>query len=118
MAAFAIHMFRQDLVKQFEAKQAGPALVSNFLGKEGDKLTATVFVNRHIQFEGAYGITHLYLMKDKNGNEIKWFSSRHVLDEGCSYEITGRIKGHDVYKGVKATILTRAKGKELIAGGA
>jgi hypothetical protein len=62
-----------------------------------------------ISCENQYGVSHLHIFKDQNGNQFKWFSSSVRLDEGKTYTVTGSVKGHEEYKGVKGTSLTRCK---------
>ena len=106
--AFAIQMYRQDLAKKFTK-----ASKSDHLGIVGQKIQSTVLVTKDIPLEGAWGTTHLYIMKDEDGNIIKWFSSRSVLTEGYKYEIDARVKAHDEYNGTKGTVITRAKAQEI-----
>ncbi len=51
---------------------------------------------------------------DKNGNRFTWFTSgKSVLDEGKTYTGSATIKKHNEYKGIKSTIITRYKAKEV-----
>lgn len=91
-----------------------PKTESQYIGKVGDLLVATVtLVNIHTYETHFtyYGETnHIYKFADENGNTIVWkTTSFQELAEGKTYEIKGKIKEHSEYKGDKQTVLTRCK---------
>lgn len=93
------------------AEQVAPT--SEWVGQEKDKLTVQVKVERSNSFEGAYGWTTVFNMRDEAGNAFVWFSSKHqAMEVGKSYILTGTVKKHDTdnYRnGEKTTVLTRCK---------
>lgn len=93
-----------------EAQAAKDGENSDHVGTVGDKITVTVSVLSAGSFFGRFGETTIYKMKDETGNVFTWFSSSmSTLFEGATYEITGTVKKHDEFRGVKQTILTRCK---------
>ena len=50
-------------------------------------------------------------MEDKNGNNIKWFSSGTTtyLEDGQTYKIKATVKKQEEFKNKKQTIVTRLK---------
>lgn len=58
--------------------------------------------------ESQFGYWHLYEFKDVDGNIYKWFASRKITLENI-VTLTGIVKSHDEFKGVKSTMLTRCK---------
>lgn len=110
IAAYVVQAYRQDLVKKYERSIQA---VSSFVGTVGEKLSTQVIVKKHLPIETAYGLSHLYIMSDAQGNIVKWFASNNVMSEGKQYDITAKVKAHDEYKGIKQTAITRAKVKEL-----
>ncbi len=86
---------------------------SEYVGAVGDRITVTVKVIFHKEIGGEFGITHLYKMRDGDGNAFTWFSSNDVLEEGKHYALTGTVKKHETYEGVKQTIITRCKAVEV-----
>lgn len=106
IAAFAVQAYTQDLIKKYEKTEK---VASEYVGVVGEKIDVKVLVKKHIVLESMYGYTHLYIMNDENGNDIKWFSSRKVMDEAKSYGLVGRVTKQEEYQGSKQTIVTRAK---------
>ena len=82
--------------------------LSTFIGQEGDRIKEleVVFVS-HRGFESRYGWTNLYSFK--RGEDILiWFTRKDLdLEEGQSVLLTGTVKKHDEYLGVKNTQLSR-----------
>jgi hypothetical protein len=106
IAAFAVQAYTQDLIKKYEKTEK---VASEYVGVVGEKIDVKVLVKKHVVLETMYGYTHLYIMNDENGNNIKWFSSRKVMDEAKSYGLVGRVTKQEEYQGSKQTIVTRAK---------
>lgn len=71
-----------------------------------------------VKSEGAYGITSIHRFLDAAGNVFVWYASGEALDEGKTYDVTATVKKHDDYKGVKQTVITRAKAVEVADGNA
>jgi hypothetical protein len=107
---------------------------SDYIGNVGDKITVNVTIKREIRYEidNPYGFHSwnstttmtIYTFVDENDNVLVWKTSgclykeytaenggeaRHFYKEGDTLTIKGTIKAHDVYKGVKQTVLTRVK---------
>lgn len=115
-AAAIIRAYDKTLEKAAEEK-AKALKPSQWQGEVGKR---SVFkglkVEKVIANEGQYGTTYIHKFRDGDGNVFTWFSSSGSLDEGKTYDITATVKGHDDYKGVLQTILTRAKAESDAAG--
>ncbi len=61
--------------------------------------------------EGQYGTTTLVTFDDEMGNIIKWFASVNLdnINRDDVVDIKATVKKYDEYKGVKQTLITRAK---------
>jgi hypothetical protein len=101
-------MKQKNDVKEEERK--AQSVVSNFVGTVGEKVKLNLTFYNSFTFEGNYGTTFVYKMKDSDGNIFAWFTG-NVIDKDFPFtaQITGRIKAHDTFKDVKQTILTRCK---------
>lgn len=64
-------------------------------------------------FEGGeWGATMLVRFTDADGNEFAWFGTgadAWKLDKGDEVILTGTVKKHTTYDGIKETVLTRCK---------
>lgn len=86
--------------------------VSEWVGEEGKKLTIAVKNGLRLLtwWETDWGVTHLYAFTDTNGNEYTWKASKAIRMEGDQVkQVVGTVKGHNEYKGIKQTELTRCK---------
>jgi hypothetical protein len=97
--------YRRFLDRDKEKKETK---TSEFIGVVGEKLTVTAKLEKSIAFETQWGMSYINLFKDVNENVIKWGTSIG-LTENVNYELIGKVKSQEIYKGVKQTELTRCK---------
>lgn len=90
---------------------------SDYVGNIGDKITSKVVITKILCFDSMYGTCYIILMKDSNGNILKWKTSKPLnalYKEGTETTVTGTVKDHDEYRGEKQTSLTRCKFSEIV----
>ena len=90
---------------------------SQWLGSEGERLKdlLVTFESQRTIGGGYYGNTFLMKFRDEAGNIVSWFSSNcFSLRPGEQVKITGTVKAHNEYKGVRETVLTRCKLEEKV----
>lgn len=84
---------------------------SAWVGDVGERLrglSVTVMFETHIESE--WGGAKLVKFTDTDGNEFGWFGSGvaiYDLKKGDEVILTGTVKKHDTYQGIKQTMLTR-----------
>ena len=87
---------------------AAPMQHTSWFGEVGDKIcninlilvSKSSFTNKWNQ------PTYIYNFKDKQDHRFVWFTSKIILDDlGTEYKVSGLIKDHKEYKGIKTTIL-------------
>lgn len=91
---------------------AQPESTSEWIGEIGDKLKdIKVQLIRKYSMDGRYGLTTLYSFQDKSGNILNWWTTTYQEIEIGQWATLkyATIKKLDEYKGVKQTVLTRAK---------
>lgn len=83
----------------------------DFVGKIGERIQdIKLKVTKRITFESGFmSWVDMHILEDGDGHLFKWSTSSNRLDEGKTYSVTGTIKSHEEYKGVKQTVLTRCK---------
>lgn len=88
------------------------ATTSQWIGAEGDKVTFTATINdiRYVPSHFGPSIV-LYTMQTPDGNVVKWFSSNGSLGDkvGETFTLKATIKALEEFRGVKQTLVTRAK---------
>lgn len=80
---------------------------SEFQGEIGDKIEVFATVERNITLEGAYGLSHMHIMRDYDGNCYVWTTTAKDWEEGTEHHFTGKIKAQRIYRNVRQTVLTR-----------
>jgi len=89
-----------------------PKSTSEWIGEVGDKVKdIKVQLIRKYSMDGRYGLTTLYSFQDESGNILNWWTTTYKEIEVGQWTTikTATIKKLDEYKGVKQTVLTRAK---------
>lgn len=80
---------------------------SNWVGTIGSRLELNLTVKRVFSFDGIYGTSHTYIMRDDEGNAFKWVTTK-ILEENKTYHLRATVKDQIDYKGIKTTVITRA----------
>jgi len=96
-----------------------------YVGEPKKRLDFTLTLASDREFEGYYGLTHVYEFADEDGNCIVWFTQNIIetYDEerdgwwtaelGDTIKMRATVKEHKEYNGVKQTIITRAQIKAI-----
>lgn len=101
------------LEKQVELQNdRAKAADSVHFGQVGDRVVLELKVERVFETETQWGCTYITQLADADGNRFKWFGS-YGLEIGDTYVGRWTVKGHDEYKGVKETVLSRPAKLEL-----
>lgn len=91
-----------------------PEARGRFVGQKGERIELTVTCSKVVDLGvGDYGQKFLAILSDEEGNRLSWFTGENLfMDEGFSYHVRGTVKGHEVYNGVRQTIITRVKKRD------
>lgn len=95
--------------KKMQEEKEKLAKSSNYIGEVGDKISVNFVSGRAVACcETQFGLLHIYEFKDANGNTIVWksSSSKDIPESGV---VTGTVKTHEEYNGIKQTVILRAK---------
>lgn len=103
----AIDRYKEE--KKMQEEKEKLAKSSNYLGEVGEKISVNFVSGREIACcETQFGLLHIYEFKDANGNTVVWksSSSKDIPESGV---VTGTVKTHEEYDGIKQTVILRAK---------
>ena len=103
----AIDRYEEEKKRQEEKERL--ATKSNYIGSVGDKIEVDFVSGREAACcETQFGLLYIYEFKDASGNVIVWKSSsgKEIPESG---KISGTVKAHEEYNGVKQTVILRAK---------
>lgn len=107
------HIKAEEIKKVKNEAHDSEAASSNFVGSEGERITfKAVDVTCVYTSESIYGLSFMYKMHDEDGNVMMW-TTGNSLDVEYSYTVTGTVKKHEEYRGVKQTWLTRCRVTQL-----
>ena len=96
-------------LKKIQEEKERLAAESNYLGSVGEKISVNFVSGREVACcETQFGLLHIYEFKDANGNAVVWKSSSSKDIPGSGM-VTGTVKAHEEYNGIKQTIILRAK---------
>lgn len=90
---------QKQLAQERNKKIIAEKKASQYVGTVGKSIEIEIKTLRIIPIESYWGQSALHIMKDKQGNEIKWFCSNtnNVLKEGENHKIKARVKNHSAY---------------------
>lgn len=113
MLGSAVAAYNREMTAKAE-REARP--VSQWMGQAKDKITVQATVRSDTPVEGDWGTRHRYGFLTREGNWVTWWaSSSQSLEIGREVTLTGTVKGHEEYREVKSTVLTRCKISEAQA---
>ena len=115
--ASLIPTWNKSIVREAERKaRAAAEQNSRYVGAEGDRITFDVSSTRIVtSWETDYGMMWLVKFVSVDGNVFMWkASSISGLpdDFGLIQSVTGTVKGHDEFRGIKQTFINRCKAVE------
>lgn len=83
---------------------------SNYVGKINERIQTEVTVLANTVYQGSYGTSSAIRMIDTAGNCLVTFSTGNFNPQvGAVIRITGTVRKHQEFKGVKQTVLNRVK---------
>lgn len=99
----------EQIEREKEQRRKAAESKSKHLGSIGDKITRNIkSLQLLTSWDGMYGTTYMYSMEDDDGNVLIWKSSKWIdLDHADYHRVTGTVKEHSEFRGVKQTNLTR-----------
>lgn len=83
---------------------------SVYVGNIGDRITIEIdFYKIVTSYETQWGVTGIYKIYGKDGNIYIWKTSKGIGDSRAKVTITGTIKEHKEWNGIKQTEITRCR---------
>lgn len=115
LAASAVVAYARMAEDAAKAK-AAPAKVTEYLGAEGQKITATGTVTMAKVIQGYYGSSVLVVVQTETGIAKMFTTAAWAWDvaPGQQVEVSGTVKAREEFRGERQTVLTRPKAKALV----
>jgi len=109
-AVSAVPSYYRYMERELVKRKAAADSPSEFVGSIKERITFEAIVMSVRSFEGTFDTVHLHKFKDAKGNLFAWFASNdQELGSGDEITITGTVKSHNEFHGIKETIITRCK---------
>lgn len=104
--SYIIESYIKDIRNKYEEQNAPE---THWFGEVKQRVTLTgCNVHKVASWDNMYGTTNLYNITTEDGYVFTWKTGSYIED-GHKDCITGTIKAHTEYKGIKQTELTRCK---------
>lgn len=99
----------QELIERKFREAEGPSL-SEYVGTPGERLRNVTAIYKSTRgFSGKFGWTNIHTFQIGE-NVLVWFTSVDLdFEKGQAVDLTGTIKKHEEFRGVKTTQLSRCK---------
>lgn len=104
--------YNKAMQKEKEKQELTSASSNVFVGNVGDTFDGDVTVTAIRSMPNYYGYnsyTNIYTFSDSDGHTLVWKTDKNIGDVDDKLHITGKVKEHKEYNGIKQTILTRCK---------
>lgn len=108
------HEKAKALVERKIREAEGPSL-SEYIGEVGERLRNLTAVYKSCRgFMGKYGWTNIHTFQ-RGEDVLVWFTACDIeLEYGTVVDLTGTVKKHEEFRGVKTTQLSRCIIKEVM----
>lgn len=108
IAANSVSAYERELGWRREREEkARSRPVSKHFGKVGERVRLTLILDRVLDFNSEFGPVHRHIFRTPEGNVAEWKTGSERLEPGQTYDMVCAVKGHDEYKDVEQTLITR-----------
>ena len=105
----------QAKCNEFIAKYVGGLLFdqskSEYQGEKNEWLEKVVTIKKNITLDGRYGLSHMHIMEDEEGNEYVWTTASKDIEERTVLNMRMKVKDHQEYRNIKQTVVYYCKVK-------
>ena len=96
--------------REQDRRAKAAASPSRHVGTLKEMHDTVVTVTRKTYRDRDFGQQTYYMLRDQDGNEIRWYSSaRAEMEEGGTYRLRGRISKHTEWQGVPQTVMKNCR---------
>ena len=92
---------------QFDAIRDAKKASSKHVGEIGQRMELVLTCEHVIEFDSQFGLMHICLMRDAEGNRVVYKGSKYLLDKGETQTFKATIKDHSERDGELQTLIAR-----------
>lgn len=82
---------------------------STYQGEVGTWLIKDVVIKSNIELDSRFGLSHMHVMEDEDGNVYVWTTASKNIAAGTPLHMKMKVKEHKEYKGTQQTIVFYCK---------
>lgn len=82
---------------------------SAYQGEVGTWLIKDVVIKSNIELDSHFGLSHMHVMEDEDGNVYVWTTASKNITAGTALHMKMKVKEHKEYKGTQQTIVFYCK---------
>ena len=82
---------------------------STYQGEVGTWLIKDVVIKSNIELDSRFGLSHMHVMEDEDGNVYVWTTASKNIATGTVLHMKMKVKEHKEYKGTQQTIVFYCK---------
>ena len=82
---------------------------STYQGEVGTWLIKDVVIKSNIELDSRFGLSHMHVMEDEDGNVYVWTTASKNIAAGTALHMKMKVKEHKEYKGTQQTIVFYCK---------
>ena len=82
---------------------------STYQGEVGTWLIKDVVIKSNIELDSHFGLSHMHVMEDEDGNVYVWTTASKNIAAGTALHMKMKVKEHKEYKGTQQTIVFYCK---------
>ena len=82
---------------------------STYQGEVGTWLIKDVVIKSNIELDSRFGLSHMHVMEDEDGNVYVWTTASKNIAAGTALHMKMKVKEHKEYKGTQQTIVYYCK---------
>ena len=82
---------------------------STYQGEVGAWLIKDVVIKSNIELDSRFGLSHMHVMEDEDGNVYVWTTASKNIAAGTALHMKMKVKEHKEYKGTQQTIVFYCK---------
>lgn len=106
-----LSMKEHEVVRKYVYELKFGASKSEYQGEKDSWLEKDVTITKNIPLDSQYGLSHMHVMEDEDGNVYVWTTASKNIEENTTVHMHMKVKDHKEYNGIKQTVVYYCKEK-------
>ena len=106
-----LSMKEHEVVRKYVYELKFGTSKSEYQGEKDSWLEKDVTITKNIPLDNQYGLSHMHVMEDEDGNVYVWTTASKSIEENTTVHMRMKVKDHKEYNGIKQTVVYYCKEK-------